>query len=182
MTLSISRLARCPGPVAALAAAALIFSVSMGRANGQAATPPVVNVVATDGASLVKAVAAHRGKVVLLNIWATWCGPCVKEFPDLVKLHETYRDRGLVIITASLDEPEDRAKVVSFLEAHRADFPAYSRKGGSVEQFMGPVDRKWPGAIPTTYLFGRDGKPVGNAIVGSRSFAQFSGLVEPLLK
>ena len=68
-----------------------------------------------DGAALKKIVAAQKGKVTIVNLWATWCGPCVEEFPDLVKLHNAYKAKGLSFISVTIDEPEDKGKVVSFI-------------------------------------------------------------------
>src|SRR5262245_19221769 len=64
----------------------------------QAGAPAAAVVKAVDGKALKKAVAAHKGEVVVLNLWATWCGPCVEEFPDLVKLYDQYKGKGLVVI------------------------------------------------------------------------------------
>jgi thiol-disulfide isomerase/thioredoxin len=140
------------------------------------------SVSATDGRSLKKAIEAHKGKLVVVNLWATWCAPCVEEFPDLVKLQASYREKGLTVIAVSLDEPEDKGKVVSFIESQKADFPVYVRAKGSVDDFVNPLDRGWAGVVPTTYIFDKNGKRVGKAITGKRSYEQFQAAVEPLLK
>jgi thiol-disulfide isomerase/thioredoxin len=147
---------------------------------GVAAQAP--NVQATDGAGLKEALAQQKGKVVVLNLWATWCSPCVEEFPHLVKLHHAYSSKGLTVVAASLDEPEDRGKVVEFIEKQKAGFPVYIRRSGDPEKFIDPVDKGWTGAVPTTYIFDRSGKRVGKPIIGERSYEQFVAAVEPLLK
>jgi hypothetical protein len=81
-----------------------------------------------------------------------------------------------------MDEPRDGDKVVTFLAQQKAAFPVYIRNGGDVGEFFDPVDKAWTGAVPTTYVFGRDGKPVGKPMMGERSYAQFAAAVEPLLK
>lgn len=163
---------------AALGLALSVAGLSLAQAAGAAA--PAVE--ALDGAALKKAIASHRGKVVVVNLWATWCGPCVAEFPDLVKLHNTYQKQGLVLIAASVDEPEDKQAVVDFAKKHKTAFPIYLRKAGSTEKFIQPLDPKWEGAVPTTYIFGRDGKLVGKPIVGQHSYADFAAAVSPHLK
>jgi len=135
-----------------------------------------------DGAGLKKAIAGQRGKVVVLNLWATWCQPCVEEFPDLVKLHNSYRSRGLVVLAASVDEPQTQGKVRSFLTAQKATFPAFVRKPGDVTTFINVIDKNWSGAVPTTYIYDRNGRLVGKPLTGGQSYATFARAVEPLLK
>jgi thiol-disulfide isomerase/thioredoxin len=120
--------------------------------------------------------------VVLVNFWATWCQPCVEEFPDLVKLDRAYRGRGLVVLAVSVDEPETQAKVRPFLTSQKATFPAYVRRPGDSEAFINAVDKNWSGAVPVTYLFDASGKPAGKPMVGKQSYAAFAAAVEPLLK
>ncbi len=153
-------------------------------ARGRAQTPPApaVNVKAVSSKELKQALAAHKGKAVMINLWATWCGPCVDEFPDLVKLAQNYADRGLVVLGVSVDDPEDLEKVAAFARTQKAKFPIYVRKSGSLSGFTSVVNRTWEGSVPTTYILGRNGKPAGKPAVGLRTYSQFAALVEPLLK
>ena len=64
-----------------------------------------------------------KGKVVLLNFWATWCGPCREEMPHLAKIYEKYRDRGFEILAITTDEKSDRPKVAPFVEKYGLTFP-----------------------------------------------------------
>jgi thiol-disulfide isomerase/thioredoxin len=160
-----------------LAASVLPFAAA--PAAPPAAKPPLQ---ALDGPGLKKTIAAQRGKVVVLNLWATWCPPCVEEFPSLVKLHNAYRGRGLVVIGVSMDEPGDRGRVAEFIRRQKVGFPVYTRQAGDLEAFIAPVDRRWSGALPTTYLFDRKGALVGTPAIGARSYEQFAAMVEPLLK
>jgi thiol-disulfide isomerase/thioredoxin len=131
---------------------------------------------------LKKAIASNKGKVVVVNLWATWCQPCVEEFPNLVKLYNHYHSRGLVVLAAAVDEPETRGKVRPFLVSQKARFPAYVRKYDAIETFVNAIDKNWGGAVPTTYVFDRNGNPVGKALVGGQSYETFAAAVEPLLK
>jgi thiol-disulfide isomerase/thioredoxin len=149
-------------------------------AKGESASKPDVQMV--DAAGLKKAIAAQKGKVVLVNLWATWCAPCVEEFPDLVKLDEKLRSKGLVVIGVSLDEPRDGDKVVEFVTKQKAAFPVYIRKGADADTFVEPVDKNWTGAVPTTFIFDKSGRRVGKPLIGGRSYAAFAAAVEPLLK
>ncbi len=103
--------------------------------------------------------ADHRGEVVLLNLWATWCPPCRAELPDLDQLQEIYRDRGLVVLQIS-DEP--RETLASFLEKS-----PMSTEHGYVERFPWPACGR-----PTTFVIDREGV-VRKAFLGARSFEQF---------
>lgn len=140
------------------------------------------NLQTTDGVALKKAIEAQHGKVVFVNLWATWCVPCVQEFPELVKLYNNYQQKGFVLIGASIDEPEDRAKVGSFMTEQKALFPIFVRQAGTVDQFLDPLDRKWEGIVPTTYIFDRKGKRAGKPVIGVRSYAQYESRLKPLLK
>ena len=171
------------GRCALIASLALLAGIGTSLAAGEGpAGSGAPNVRMVDGAALRSAIAAQKGKVVVLNLWATWCPPCVEEFPALVKLYETYRKRGLVVIAASLDEPGDRDRVASFLKAQKASFPVYLRKSGDPEEFIEPTEKGWTGAVPTTFIYRRNGNPAGEPIVGGRSYEQFAAVVEPLLK
>lgn len=108
---------------------------------------------------VTKVLDQHRGKLVVFNFWATWCGPCREEFPDLVRLYNENQDR-LVLVSVSMDEPEDSAQVVSFLKEQKATFPAYLRDFKDFQKFVNAVDPDWGGGIPATVIFDRTGKRV----------------------
>src|SRR5689334_22084768 len=88
------------------AAAALLCVAAPAPAKNSSAVTPV------DAAGLKRAVAARKGKVVLVNFWATWCIPCVEEFPDLVRLHNKYKAQGLDFVPVSVDMARDVAPKV----------------------------------------------------------------------
>ncbi|HEX7072000.1 MAG TPA: TlpA disulfide reductase family protein [Rhodothermales bacterium] len=75
------------------------------RNAGLPAPAPDFSLKTLEGAQF--ALADHRGEVVLLNFWATWCGPCIVEIPDLQELHETYADSGLTVVGVSVEEGEE---------------------------------------------------------------------------
>lgn len=92
-----------------------------------------------------------RGKVVLLNFWATWCLPCRKEIPAMEQLYQTYKDRGLVVLAVSQDQAP-LATVRSFAEELKLGFPVWHDRDGLVgRQYSVP-------GVPTSYLIGRDGR------------------------
>lgn len=94
--------------------------------------------------------ATYRGKVVLLDFWATWCAPCRAEIPPLVDLQNRYRDRGLQIIGISLD---DGAKpVAKFYEQFKIDYPVAMGDADLAERYGGIL------GLPVSFLIGCDGR------------------------
>ena len=73
-----------------------------------------------EGPGLAKIVAGHEGQVVLLDFWATWCGPCLELFPHTVELQRRFGGRGLTVITISLDDPDNEPAVRKFLAQSKA--------------------------------------------------------------
>ncbi len=139
-------------------------------------------VEAVEGPALKKALQDQKGKVVVLNVWATWCEPCVAEFPDLVKFHNAYKDKGVVLISASADDPADKEEVEKFVQKNAAEFPVYIRKTGKLEKFIDPLVKNWSGAVPMTVVFGKDGKVSGKPVIGLVKPDMLTRMVDPLLK
>lgn len=93
----------------------------------------------------------QRGKVVLMNIWATWCPPCREETPDLVELYEKYKDEGFVTLGVSIDK-QGESVVRPFMKKYGVTYPMYIDTDGTVMDKYGPTM-----GIPTTYIIGRQG-------------------------
>lgn len=174
------------GVAGAAAIAATVFLALTGGAAAPAAAP-VAKVPVIDAAGLKKQVAARKGKVVVVNFWATWCVPCVEEFPDLVALQSRNKAKGMDLITVSFDETRDvRAKVAPFLTKNRLTTGTYINKSGSDldEGYLKYLEPKLPDdeavAIPRTYIFDRRGKLV-KVIIGASTLANFQKIVTPLL-
>jgi len=102
----------------------------------------------------------HSDKLRLINLWATWCGPCVAEFPDLVTINHMYRDRGLELVSISADEPANKDKALKFLQRQQASGTNYIYVGDDKYKMIEAVDPKWDGALPYTILVQPDGKIV----------------------
>ena len=98
------------------------------------------------------------GKPRLINFWATWCGPCREEYPDLVKIDEQYRGK-IDFLTVSLDEVADKDTAVpKFLAEMKAQMPAYLLvTNNDDEAAMAAVSKSWNGALPFTILFDPNG-------------------------
>jgi peroxiredoxin len=95
---------------------------------------------------------AYKGKVVLLNFWATWCGPCKAEIPGFVRLQEKYRDQGLVIVGYSVDDTAEKAK--AYAAQYKMNYPILLGEGREeVQDAYGPI---W--GIPASFIISKDGK------------------------
>jgi thiol-disulfide isomerase/thioredoxin len=169
-------------PIRLALLAAGLAAVAAVPARPASSAAAAANVKAVTGAALKKAVDSYRGKPVFVNYWATWCEPCVAEFPDIVKLYNAYRAKGVVVISVSLDEPEDKGKVAAFVAKQKAGFPVFMRSGGAPEAFIQPVDKGWRGAVPSTYVFNRQGKRVSGPVHTKLSYEKMVEMLTPALK
>jgi peroxiredoxin len=118
----------------------------------------------------------YKGKVVLLDFWATWCGPCVKEIPNVKKAYEKYHDKGFEVVGISLDD--DVKKLEAFQEKEKLPWPSIFPTGDD-KGFEAPLAKQFMiDGIPATFLIGRDGKLVSVSARGPRLEAQLEKLIE----
>jgi thiol-disulfide isomerase/thioredoxin len=101
------------------------------------------------------------GKVVFLNFWATWCGPCRQEMPSMETLYQRFKDQGLEIL--AVDCREDASLVSWFMNEYKLSFPAALDTSGRIAAIYGIT------AFPTTYIIDREGFII-TRIVGSRNW------------
>lgn len=114
-----------------------------------------------------------KGKVILLNFWATWCKPCVKEFPELMKLYANYKDKGFELVFISLDDIADvETKLKPFLTKSGVDFTTYYNTFAKPEELIDYIDKNWMGAIPSTYIYDKEGK-MQASILGNKTYEEF---------
>ena len=99
-------------------------------------------------------------KLRLINVWATWCGPCVTEFPSFITMNRMYRERDFEFISISADNPSIKEKVLKFLQKHQASNKNYLFSEEDKYQLIEAIDPKWQGALPYTILVEPGGKIV----------------------
>ena len=115
-------------------------------------TVPIVG--AQDIKSLVQ---NYKGKVVVVNFWATWCPPCIKEFPDIIKLYSEYQSKGVEVIAVSMNEADEMEDIEAFIDKYRPPFAIY-RAASAEEAFYQEFDARWWGQMPTTVIYDTTGK------------------------
>jgi thiol-disulfide isomerase/thioredoxin len=166
------------GSQAAAPAPAVPPGVSVGGTPASVAAPAAQLI---NPAGLGKLLAERRGKVVVLNLWATWCVPCLREIPDLVALEKEFAARGVTLVGLGMDDPGALAEQVE--PFRRKNFPAFRtwvRSEPDMDALVSVVDPAWNEILPTTYLIGRDGK-VAKKIQGKRTLEQFRELILEVL-
>ena len=105
----------------------------------------------------------YKGKVVLLNIWATWCPSCVEEMPSMEKLHIELKDEGFEILAVSIDELGAEA-VLPFMKKHKLNFPALTNTKGAIKSLYQTT------GVPESFIIDKDGIIV-EKVIGSRDWA-----------
>jgi cytochrome c biogenesis protein CcmG/thiol:disulfide interchange protein DsbE len=116
----------------------------------------------------------HRGEVVVLNFWATWCPPCREEIPDFVRLQEDLGDRGVQFVGVALERDPDPQAVRDFAENMNVNYPI-GLDDGSIAQKYGGVR-----TLPTTFVIGPDGEIRGR-IPGRTTEERLRPALEQLL-
>jgi len=121
-------------------------------------------------------VAPHRGRVLVVNFWATWCEPCRAELPALAKVWKESKG-GFDVVLVSADSLRLKDSVVpAVLDGLGLPFPCYIESSDDPQRFIDAVDPHWEGELPHTIVYDRAGRPAATA-AGLQSAAQFSALV-----
>lgn len=134
-----------------------------------------------DADALAADLAERKGRVVLLNFWATWCRPCLEEIPALQELEVGLGPQGFDLVAVSLDQYIDLEVVVRpFMEKWFPDFSSYISVEDEMDAIVSVVDPYWNEVLPTTYIIGRDGA-VAERIQGGSTAEEFAAAVHPHL-
>jgi peroxiredoxin len=111
-----------------------------------------------DEAGIARLAKNDSKKLLLVNLWATWCGPCVAELPELVEINRMYRKRDFQLVTISMDKPEKREAALAVLKENHLSATNYIPSFDDIDKLAEALDKDWPGAIPYTLLIAPGGK------------------------
>ena len=125
-------------------------------------------------------VASQKGKVLLVDFWATWCDPCREELPQLAKLAARLPGRDFQLATISSDEPEQAADALKLLQADQIREPLYIKSAADNDHFINSIDPKWSGALPALFLYDRSGR-LARSFIGEVEMKDVEAAVRKLL-
>ncbi|HPG41436.1 MAG TPA: redoxin family protein [bacterium] len=144
--------------------------------------PVTVTDITLDG--IKKLVKNDTDDLLFLNVWATWCGPCVAEFPELVEINRMYRNRDFKMVTLSVDDSDKKQSVLNFLKKKQASTTNYISQSDDIYKIIDIVDSKWQGAIPYSLLIAPGGKiiyrhegSITNPLTTKRAIVEYLGRV-----
>jgi peroxiredoxin len=120
-----------------------------------------------DDAGVAKLAKNDTNKLLLVNLWATWCGPCVAELPDLVTMNRMYRKRNFQLVTISLDEPEKKDDALKVLKENHVAATNYLMDTKDRDTFADALDKEWPGPVPYSLLIAPGGKVIYRSKTGA---------------
>ena len=116
--------------------------------------------------------ADYKGQVIVLNFWATWCGPCQTEIPELVEAYSAYKDRGVIVLGVSIDDSAETLK--AYAPTMKINYPVLLMQD-DVDQAYGPIF-----GVPVTFFIGRDGT-IARKHFGPVTKAQLAQEIKALL-
>ncbi|MHB1049570.1 MAG: TlpA disulfide reductase family protein [Bacteroidota bacterium] len=133
-----------------------------------------------DEKGLTDLVKNRNGKILVLNIWATWCIPCREEFPDLAQLSDSLKNSGVEVVAVSVDYPDEiSSRIVPFLKTMYVPFRIYVSDVPSQDRFFALFDKEWGGAIPATFIYDEKGNQRA-ALIGKRTYRDFKNAIDTI--
>lgn len=148
---------------------------------GAPAEAPLPEVRAVNTAELGEIMEKTRGKVTVLNFWATWCVPCVKEMPDFVTLYNESDPELVALVSLSIDDASEVAGAIpEFQRTHKMPFPIYVLNERDDEALEKALRGKFSGMIPATFVYDKTGALV-KMVEGPVTLAELREILKPLL-
>ncbi len=179
-------LSRPAGPVVAIALAVAALVAPGGgpaaHAAGKEAAARVGPATFISNAEMHKRIAQHRGQVVLLHLWATWCLPCLDELPIIGQFARDMKGKGVQVVSVSLDDPIEFAskKVGKLLkEKTGGTLTNVILKTDDPQAFIKGIDPRWDGDIPALFAYDKDGR-LRKAHIGQATRPDLEKLVSAL--
>lgn len=129
---------------------ALVGGVS--RVQGQS-----VDLQSATASEILDTVAQNDAQVTVVNMWATWCVPCIEEFPHFMKFGEEFADQGVEVVFVSTDVPSEKDAARDFLVEQGVTGLSFL-KAGKTTPFVNTFHEAWTGAVPATFLYNADGQ------------------------
>jgi thiol-disulfide isomerase/thioredoxin len=140
------------------------------------------NIWVVDKEQLSDLINNRNERVLFVNVWATWCIPCIEEFPDLIKLHDTFSKKPVDFVSLNVNLlAEKDSLVVPFLEKNNSNLDVYMARDDDVNALLDEMDKNWSGAVPVTFIFDKKGNRKVS-IVGKRDYKFFKSSIDSLLK
>jgi peroxiredoxin len=139
------------------------------KINADWAAEPV-SLELVDEAAIKQLIQNDSDKLRLVNVWATWCGPCVIEYPEFIGIHRMFKDRDFEFVSISADRPEHQDKALAFLQKKESAVQNYLFEEDDKYALIEAIDPNWNGALPYTMLI----EPGGNIVLAQQ------GSIDPL--
>ncbi len=127
-----------------------------------------------------RVVAPKKGRVLLVNFWATWCDPCREEMPALAAAAKAFPSKDLAVVLVSIDSQSKSPDVVKFLAKEKVPFVCWQAKSHDPQAFIEAVDKSWSGAVPYTLIYDRGGAVVAK-LAGPQTQQAFGDAVRKAL-
>jgi thiol-disulfide isomerase/thioredoxin len=155
------------------------LALGLALAGALAAQPKLAPV---DETGYTKLIAANKGKVVLVDFWATWCKPCREEMPNLLKVWKRHAGKSFRLILLSADDVGDlETKVRPALRGFGVGFTTYIMADTAEDAFINGLNASWSGALPATFVYDREGTQV-DMKVGEQTYRKFEEAVSKVLR
>jgi thiol-disulfide isomerase/thioredoxin len=140
-------------------AATVVVAPRPTQAQDAPASGDVPEIRLVDHAAIFEAIEARGAEVTVVNFWATWCVPCIEEFPYFMRLKDAYAERGVEVMFVSADFPEEKAAAARFLAEQGVAGPSFL-KNEKTTPFVNAFHEDWSGALPATFVYDAEGSLV----------------------
>jgi len=156
------------------------FQKTEAEPNNKLIAPHPYKVPELDSTKLGQLISSRNGRALFINVWATWCKPCIQEFPELVQIFNEYKSRNIDFVSLSVDQPEDDSIVVSTVKKFKAGFNVFIAAEKQNDQIINILNRNWSGEVPATFIYNGSGKQE-KIILGARNFDFFKNSIDSVL-